>query len=205
MKKRKKSFSLIEIVVAIAVFAIVATISLPKSQISQLDLATDRLVMYLNYIRYVAFIDEKYHINDPEWEKKLWSLKFQRCSKEEDGLYFVVFSDESGGTAAFKKLETMKDPLNNKYLYSGYDCIPSHNESKNILLSKEYGIKEVQISCNNTSTIGQIAFGNDGSVYSSLGENIHKIKEPCLIKIIDIKGESREISIVPNTGYIHKL
>lgn len=205
LKKSKHSFSLIEIIIVIAFLAIALSITLPKKQITKLDLAADRLVIYLNYIRYIAFIDNKFDINDVEWEKKRWSIKFQRCSKEADGLYFVVFSDKSGGTGAFKKAETMKDPLNNKYLYSGYDCDPGHNESKNILLTKEYGVKSIKVSCNTTSTIGQISFGYDGKIYSHLGMNIQEIKEPCIITLKDDKGDEKRIELIPNTGYIHKL
>jgi len=201
----KKSFSLIELTIVLTLIAIVLSIAIPKQKNSKLDLAVDKLVLYLNYTRYIALIDNKYDIDDKEWEKKLWSLKFQRCSKEKDGLYFVVFSDESGGTGAFKKSETLKDPLNNKYLYSGYDCEPSKNESKNILLTKEYNIAKVEVSCNTTSTIGQISFGYDGKIYSSLGMNIKKIMEPCIITLDDFYGNKAKIKIEPETGYIHKL
>jgi len=205
LKNSKNSFSLIEIIIVIAFLAIALSLTLPKKQITKLDIATDRLIMYLNYIRYIAFIDNKFDVNDIEWGKKRWSIKFQRCSKVEDGLYFVVFSDKSGGTGAFKKAETMKDPLNNKYLYSGYDCEPSYNESKNILLTKEYGVKSIEISCNTTSTIGQISFGYDGKIYSHLGMNIKEIIKPCIITLKADKGAEKQIELIPNTGYIHKL
>ncbi len=204
-KKLFSSFSIFELILVIALISLILVFTIPKQQTSKLDIVTDRIVMYLNYARYTAFTDNKFHIDDTEWEKKRWSLKFQRCSKSEDGLYFVVFSDESGGTGAFKKSETLKDPLNNKYLYSGYDCEPSYNESKNILLTKEYGILSVDISCNTTSTIGQLSFGYDGKIYSQLGTNIKEITNSCLITLKDKLGESSEIELIPRTGFIHKL
>lgn len=203
--KNHSSFSMIELIVVIVLIAVVVAFSVPKKQISNLDLAVDRLVLYLHYVRYIGFLDNKFDIEDTEWKKKRWSLKFQRCSKSEDGLYFVVFSDESGGTAAFKKVETMKDPLNGKYLYSGYDCDPSYNESKNVLLTKEYGIKDVEISCNTTSTIGQLSFGYDGKIYSSLGTNIKEITDPCIISLEDKNGKKKEIELIPRSGFIHKV
>lgn len=200
----KKSFSILEIIFVIVLITIIITFSIPKNTLSKLDLAADKLTLYLNYTRYMALLDNKYDKDDPEWEKKLWSLKFQRCSKEEDGLYFVVFSDESGGTGAFKKSETLKDPLNNKYLYSGYDCEPSYNESRNILLTKEYNIAKVEVSCNTTSTIGQISFGYDGKLYSQLGMDIKKVHEPCIITLYDFEENKKELKIESETGYIHK-
>ena len=200
----KKSFSLLEIIIVIIIIAIVLTLSIPKQKISKLQQASDKLLLYLSYTRYIAMIDDKYAIEDLEWEKKRWTLKFQNCSKVEDGLYFVVYSDRSGGTAHFKKEETLKDPLNNKYLYSGYDCIPSADESSDILLTKKYGIIDVDISCNTTSTIGQISFGNDGKIYSQLGTNIQIITQPCSIKLKDESNNISTIIVEPNTGYIHK-
>ena len=185
--------------------AIFLTLSIPNLKVSKIDLAVDKMLIYLSYTRYVAMLDNKYQYDDGEWEKKLWTLKFQRCSQAEDGVYFVVYSDESGGTAHFKKEETLKDPLNNKYLYSSYECNPRDDESADTLLSKNYGIKEVQISCNTTSTIGQISFGNDGKIYSQLGNNIQEITQTCSIKFIDKFGSFRTLYIEPKTGYIHKL
>ncbi|MEA2019054.1 MAG: type II secretion system protein [Campylobacterota bacterium] len=208
MKKKdtlKKSFSLLELIFVIVLIAIISSSIISKNEISKLQIATDKIVLYLNYARYIAFIDNKFDINDAEWERKRWTLKFQNCSDTNDGMYYIVYSDMSGGTAAFKKDECMKDPLSQKYLYSGYDCEPSSNESKNILLTKEFGVEKVEISCNTTSTIGQISFGNDGKIYSQLGTNIKEINEQCLITLYDINDDYTTIAIEPKTGYIHKL
>lgn len=203
-KKFRDSFSIIELITLVVIIALVLIIALPNTNNSKLQLVSQKIELYLNYIRYVAFIDNKFTQDDSEWEKKRWSLKFQRCSNPEDGLYFVAFSDEFGGTGAFKKVDTLKDPLNNKYMYSGYDCIPSHNESENILLTKQYGITKVEVSCNTTATIGQISFGFDGKIYSQLGTNIKEITKPCLITFYDLKGEYSQIILEPKTGYVHK-
>ena len=201
----KKSFSLLELIFVIILIAIISSTIISKTKISKLQIATDKIIVYLNYTRYIALIDNKYDVDDAEWGKKRWTLKFQNCSNTNDGMYYIVYSDMSGGTAAFKKNECMKDPLSLKYLYSGYDCEPSSNESKNILLTKEFGINKVEVSCNTTSTIGQISFGADGKIYSQLGTNIKEIYEQCLIKLYDINDVYSTIAIEPKTGYIHKL
>ena len=61
---------------------------------------------------------------------------------------YVVYSDKSGGTAHYKKSETLKDPLSNKYLYSSSSCKNRFDESRYVLLTKEYGITKVEVSCN---------------------------------------------------------
>jgi len=199
------AFSLLELIFVIVLIAIISSTIISKTEISKLQLATDKIVLYLNYTRYIAFVDSKFDIDDVEWERKRWTLKFQNCSDTNNGMYYIVYSDMSGGTAAFKKDECMKDPLSLKYLYSGYDCEPSSNESKNILLTKEFGVHKVEVSCNITSTIGQISFGADGKIYSQLGTNIKEIDEQCLLKLYDINDDYTTIAIEPKTGYIHKL
>ena len=200
----KKAFSILELIIVISLITVVTSISFPKLNISKLQLATDKMIIYLNFTRYISMLDNKHDIDDVEWEKKRWTLKFQRCSNAEDGLYFVVYSDQSGGTAHFKKSETLKDPLNNKYLYSGYDCKANKNESPDVLLTKKYGIQDIIISCNTTSTIGQISFGYGGKIYSQLGTNIKEIEQPCSIKLVDNQDKESVIIVEANTGYIHK-
>ena len=199
------AFSLIEIIMAISLLAIIAATVVSKQNIPKLQLAVDKISLYLNYTRYIALIDEKFDIEDSEWERKRWSLKFQKCTNTNDGMYFVVYSDMSGNTAHYKKEETLRDPLNQKYLYSNYDCEPSDDESKNILLKKEYGIEKVEVSCNTTSTIGQVSFSSDGKIYSQLGTDIKEINETCTIKLFDKDDNYKTIAIEPKTGFVYQM
>ena len=202
MRIFRRSFSLLELIFVIVIVAIISSQIIPKSTISKLNLAVDKIILNLNYTRYIAHIDNKYDIEDDQWKKKLWTLKFQRCSSSVGGLYYVIYSDESGGTAHFKKSETLKDPLSLKYLYSTSSCINSYDTSKYILLTKEYGVTKVEVSCNTTDAIGQISFGYDGRIYSQLGSNPKEILNRCEIKLYDITGDFRTITIEPKTGYI---
>jgi hypothetical protein len=187
----------------IVLVGIISSVSIPKQQISKLELATNKILLNLNYIRYIAHIDNKYDHNDDEWEKKLWTMKFKRCSDTKDGLYYNVYSDMSGGTAHYKKSDCLKDIVDNKYLYSSSSCKPRKDENRYILLTKEYDVANIEISCNTTSTIGQISFGYDGKIYSQLGSNIKEITSRCTIKIYDKKGKFRTITIEPKTGFVH--
>ncbi|MEA3384469.1 MAG: type II secretion system protein [Campylobacterota bacterium] len=201
--KYKKSFSLIEVIFVIILISIVTSQSTFTPASNNLKHAKEKLKLYLNYTRYIAHIDNKQNLNDNEWEKKLWTLKFQNCSSSVGGLYFVVYSDTSGGTSHFKKSECLKDPLTNKYLYSNWDCEASKDESKYILLTKEYGVKKVEVSCNTNSSLGQISFGYDGKIYSTLGNNPIEITQKCFIDIYDEQNNKATLSIEPKTGYIH--
>ena len=72
-----------------------------------------------------------------------------------------------------------------------------------------FDIENVNISCNNTSSLGQLSFGNDGKVYSRLSnyENEseeYEIKSPCEIKLRTKNGEEGRILIENLTGYVKK-
>ena len=75
--------------------------------------------------------------------------------------------------------------------------------------TKEFGIKDVEVSCNNTTSLGQISFGNDGRVYSKLSpyanENFeYEINSRCSIKLIDQENESVELFIEPKVAFAHR-
>ena len=188
------------------IISIVISQSIPKTQISKFNLASDKIILYLNYIRYIAHIDNKFNKMDEEWERKRWTLKFQNCNKKIGGLYYIMYSDMYGGTAHVKKEDTLKDPLNNQYLYSnGCQEDTLNDKSKHILLTKEYGIEKIDVSCNTSSSIGQISFGYDGKIYSQLGTNIKEIEKSCVIKLIDKENNFQNIVVESKTGYIHKI
>ncbi len=204
--KYKKSFSLIELVFIIVIISIISVQFIPKNFKSNLNQAASKIIVHLKNTRYQAMLDNKFNHSDEFWFRERWTLKFQNCQKSIGGLYYVVYSDSNHG-GHINKTETLKDPLTQKWLYSNYDCIASSDESKDILLTKEYGVTEVEMSCNNTSTIGQISFGYDGQVYTKLGTKStdtykYAITKPCLITLYDKSDDKVTIEIEPNTGFI---
>jgi hypothetical protein len=200
---QKNSFSIFELIVVVAILAIIASFVTFKKPSINLDLATKRVVMYLKYTRYLALKDNKYDPNNSEWFKSLWTFKFQRCKKSVGGLYFVIYSDSDGASSHFKKRDTAKDPINDKFLYSNNDCEADiSDESRYILLTKEYGITDVKVSCNSTNSIGQISFNHDGKIYSKLNQTYqNEITQPCFITLY-ADNQKSVIRIEPITGYI---
>jgi len=203
----KKSFSLLELLFIIVIIAIVSLGFFPKTINSKLNQAANKVIIHLKNTKNQAMIDNKFNHNDDFWFRERWTMKFQNCQKSIGGLYYVVYSDTNHG-GHINKSETLKDPLTQKWLYSNYDCDASSNESKDILLTKEYGVTKVEISCNSTSTIGQISFGYDGQVYTKLGTKSNDtykylLTETCTISLYDKSNNKVTISIEPNTGYIY--
>ena len=106
--------------------------------------------------------------------------------------------------------ESLSDPLSNKKIYSSNKCESTNKTSKYVLVTKVFNIMEIEISCNSTSSLGQISFGNDGKVYSKLSpfeneNDEYEITNQCIIKLINDKSESKELVIEPKTGYVYKI
>ncbi len=203
----KKSFTLLELILVIAIMSVLYTFFIPKQKINKLNELTNRINLYLSHIRYQALIDNKYDENSL-WYKKRWTLKFFRCRQSVGGIYFSIYSDKnlSGHPSAD---DSMKDPLTNKNIYSSNLCKSTNENSKYVLLSKNYNVKDVQVSCNETNSLGQISFGNDGKVYSKLSNiefesNKYEIKQSCFIKFIHENDEFEELIIFPTTGFTKK-
>jgi len=204
----KKAFTLIEIILVIVISSIFLSLAIPKYQISNLDEAANRVILYLKHTRYLAMVDNKYNPKDGMWYKQRWTLKFRKCSSSIGGLYFLVYSD-TNKNGHISKNECAKDPITSRYLYSNWDCKASSDESKYILLTKEYGVRKVDISCNSTSTIGSFSFGENGDIYSRLGIQTNEIEkykliQKCYLKLYDKTNKFIEIIIEPQTGYIYK-
>ncbi len=203
-----KALTLLELVFVIFLLSLISFMVIPKIKDQDLQVATSRLVLYLKQTRYQAMINDMYSLDDPLWHKKRWSLKFFSCNKNVEGLYYIIYSDKNK-TGKIKKTHTLKDPLDKKYLYSFHTCKETKDSSKYVLLTQEFNIKEVNVSCNKTKSLGQISFGSDGRVYSRLsnkkGEHYkYEIKKPCLITLVHKNGDSRTIIVENSTGYIHE-
>ena len=205
---KKKSYSLLELILIIFIISIIYySISLNKHD-NKLDELTNRIVLYLKQTRYQALIDNKKEKNQELWYKKRWTLKFFNCKESVGGIYYVIYSDNNM-TGHPNLDESLKDPLTKKRIYSSNNCEISKNTSKYVLVTKEFDVENIKLSCNSTSTIGQISYGGAGRVYSRLSSkeneaNRYEIEERCKIEIISKSKEKREIIIEGKSGYVYK-
>lgn len=204
----KKSFSLLEIVLTILLISFIYTIFLPKNRINYIDEVTTRMQLYISYVRYKALIDDKFDLQDSLWHKKRWTIKFFRCRESVGGIYYSIYSDNNK-TGIPSAEDSLKDPLSQKNIYSSNYCEENSSNSKFVLLTKNFGITDVQISCNDTTSLGQLSFDSDGKVYSKLSNyanesNEYEINKPCFLKFISKDAQSRELVINPYTSYTNK-
>lgn len=201
----KNSFSFLEMIIVLLLITLLYTQFIPKNEINKLNEISNRLALYISYTRYKAMIDNKYNDEDNLWHKKRWTLKFFRCRDDKDGIYFTIYSDKNK-TGHPSVEDSLKDPLTNKNIYSSNYCKENNSNSEYVLITKKYNIQNIEISCNETTSLGQISFGNDGKVYAKLSNfenesDLHEIKEECTLKLVSKNNELRSIIIYSNTGY----
>ncbi|RXJ65731.1 hypothetical protein CRV08_14675 [Halarcobacter ebronensis] len=205
----KTALTLLEVIVVISLISIIYFTQSNKTFTNtDLEKAANRIVLYLKETRYQALIDDKRDENKPLWYKRRWTMKFFKCSESVGGIYYVIYSDENEKGHPNKD-ESLIDPLTRKRVYSSNSCESSNDTSKYVLLTKEFGIKNANISCNNTTSLGQISFGRDGKVYSKLSnsensEDEYEILERCKIELISEKNHKIGIFIEPKTGFTYK-
>jgi len=202
----KKSFTLLELILVILILSILYMAFVPNTKINKLNELKENLTLQIKHLRYKSLTDSKY-TKEENWQKENWTIKFFRCKQEVGGLYYVIYSDENRKGHP-NQSESLKDPLTNKFIYSSNSCKENSDNSKYTLLTKNYNIKNVNISCNKTDSLGQISFSFEGKVYSKLTSNIdeqekYEIKESCILEFIDKNNNDFSILIENKTAYIH--
>ena len=204
----KKSFSLLELILIIALIGFLYTAFIPKTKISNIDELANRLVLYLKQTRYQSLISDKFDNDDSLWHKKRWTLKFFRCRESIGGIYYSIYSDRNN--SGHPRIEdSLKDSLTLKNIYSTNHCKENIKNSKFVLISQNYNIESVKVSCNETNSLGQLSFGSDGKIYSKLSNisndsSSHEIINNCKIELIDKLNKKRTIHLESKTGYIYK-
>ncbi len=206
MRITKNSFIILELLLVILIISLLYKSFIPKKQNGNLKDLKRNLTLQIKYLRYQALVDSKYDSNEYKWFKKLWTIKFQRCRKSVGGFYYSIYSDKNM-QGHINRDETLKDPLSNKYIYANNYCKENPNDSKYTLLTKNYDVEKINISCNNTSSIGQLSFDYYSNIYTKLGERKNSLdtkplKNSCKIEFIDKYSNKEEIYIEKNTGYI---
>lgn len=206
---KKKSFSVLEIILVILVGAMFYISVIPNSKNLNSSLFIDNLLFYIKQVRHQAMLDDKYDLNNELWHKKFWTIKFLKCRSNVGGIYFNIYSDKNL-SGKINKEDSLKDPLTNTYLYSSNYCSENNTNNSNVLLTKNYNIESVDLTCNDTLSLGQISFDNKSTVYSKLSNNSNDfedyiLKDKCIIKTVDKWGNESKIVIESETGYAYKM
>ena len=166
---QQNAFTMIELVLAIIVLGILASMAIPRLERDTRQEAKSTIVSALRYTKNLALSDDKTDPRDLNWQKELWQLRFARSST--NNWFFTISSDNNHG-GNVDKTETFVDPLSGKYMYhlAGDSTLDETDESPNIFLTKRFGVDSIVFSGDaNCATKQHIAFDNLGRPHSSLG------------------------------------
>lgn len=205
----KKSFFILELIIILIIFSIIYSTIYIKDSTYKFNLFVSKIELYLNFLRYKALIDDKTDLENSIWHKQRWTMKFLRCRENEGGGVYISIYTDNNTLGHANKEEALKDPLTNRYITNSNFCKDDDKYSSFTLL-RNYNVKSVDISCNSTSSLGQISFGEDGRVYSRLS-NVdnetyeYEITKPCFIKFTSDNNYEKEIIIYPKTGFINRF
>lgn len=205
----KKSFFILELIIILIIFSIIYSTIYIKDSTYKFNLFVSKIELYLNFLRYKALIDDKTDLENSTWHKQRWTMKFLRCREDKGGGVYISIYTDNNTLGHTNKEEALKDPLTNRYITNSNFCKDDDKYSSFTLL-RNYNVKSVDISCNSTTSLGQISFGEDGRVYSRLS-NVdnetyeYEITKPCFIKFTSDNNYEKEIIIYPKTGFINRF
>jgi prepilin-type N-terminal cleavage/methylation domain-containing protein len=200
----KKAFTMIELVFAIVVLGIIASMALPRMERDNRQEAADNILSAIRYTQHLALLDNKTDPSDVDWQMKLWKIDFTTG----DNSFYTVSSDNNKNGAVAKN-ETAIDPANGKYMYHLSSNPTQADESPNVALGEKYGIDTITGTggCNSPK---QIAFGPMGRPFNDLntvGTNDHNdyeqyMSSDCNLTFTFQGGqEDLVITVKKETGY----
>lgn len=205
----KKSFFILELIIILIMFSIIYSTIYIKDSTYKFNLFVSKIELYLNFLRYKALIDDKTDLENSTWHKQRWTMKFLRCRENEGGGVYISIYTDINEKSHTNNEEALKDPLTNRYITNSNFCKDDDKYSSFTPL-RNYNVKSVDISCNSTTSLGQVSFGEDGRVYSRLS-NVdnetyeYEITKPCFIKFTSDNNYEKEIIIYPKTGFINRF
>ena len=178
MRKFRKAFSLVELIIVIVVIGILATMTTQRLKRDNKNEAMTKLLTMIRYTRSLALHDDKQLRDNPKWQRRFWRFEVKNCATSGIGVIYSIGSNEEMSNLGHISFDdSAVDPSNGKFLYSS--CLPAiltdQRVSPNVFLSKKFGIKDLNFNTcrifktnnNNHSSAKHIAFDKFGRIYKS--------------------------------------
>jgi Tfp pilus assembly protein FimT len=169
----KKAMTYLEVVLSLIIISIIASISYPKYDDDNLQVAADELIANMKYASYLALLQDNFDVSDIDYKAKLWQIRFSKKIYGEKVVAYTIFKDTNGNSKIDigKKVrdEFLIDKLSRKAIGAKVFRSKGVNRKKALkstFLNKMYGVDEVSISKNCTKGNSQkLMFGHNGQIY----------------------------------------
>ncbi len=231
MNNKKKSFTVLELVVVIAILGIISAVSIQIDN-NNLIIARDQLMKHIQYTQSLALFDDKFKFkpdsnssediaNTKYWFKGMWQVQIQMSQNK---IFYSIYHDgaTSSGNWIFDisvkqthNDEVAIDPETRKYLTGllNDDLNLTYKfNTQSIKIRYESG-QEYERNITKSNTI-HIFFDNFGRVYlfptvkdkttsfTELHPFKHQLRETVQFKLSDKSKDSLCFNLEPN-GYIY--
>ncbi len=210
--KNRPAFTLLELVMAITVMGILASVAIPRLNRDLTQEAADNVLASIRYTQHLALLDDKHKFDKAKWQRRFWRIYFGTC---EDKPYYAIGTDDDMGGSSNGRVdlnESAIDPANGKQMWAhdGATCEGSHtlsDLSPNDFIGKKYGIVKGSPTPSGGCTNKYIGFDhlgrpyNSGFVNSSTPDNAGRITSECILTFTLTNGKTFAIKIEPETGY----
>lgn len=223
----KKAFTMIEIVFVIIIIGIITAIAIPKLNNDNLQTAADQVISHIRYTQHLAMQDDKFNINDTQWFKGRWTIRFYKDlsftgsyipTKNYSNIWaYTIYSDKKNYSGNNPDVVGIaKNPENKEQLLTGGYNNTVHVEDpksmEELRLNIKYGITDIKFSNGCRSNTTYISFDNIGRPFNTRPRTYpyevgtpgwHKLlTKKCIISLYN-KSDKIDIAIEPETGYVH--
>ena len=211
--QNKPAFTMFELVMAIVVLGILASVSLPRLNRDHKQDAADSILADIRHTQSLALNDFKHDFADPRWQRAFWTIGFRFCEGSVNYYQFIGSDVDYGGEIGAN--ESVRDAINGKETqWSGLDNCDKGNEtnpnvSNRIFLTYNHGVTAIrwQGSCAGAQYIGFDHLGRPHQGYTNSDEPNYNsyLSEDCNINFTMSDGQNFTIVITPETGYTYIL
>ncbi|MDD3476113.1 MAG: type II secretion system protein [Sulfurimonas sp.] len=201
----KKAFTMMELIFVIVVISILAAIVIPRTGSDKLQEAATQVVSHIRYTQHLAMVDDKFDVNDADWYRERWQIRFRRNSGASG---YVIFSDSVNTQGNVNNGERAIDPLTGEGMdgfldYKDADLTRSYN-----IVGDNTGIVQSCFTADGslvTSNRGVFSFDHLGRPYSGVSNSTsavqYLITGNCDLTLTDTNGASVAIRVHPESGY----
>ena len=203
---KKPAFTMLELVFVIVVLGILAAMAIPRMDRDLRQGAKDNILAAIRFTQHLALVDNKTDPTDPNWQRKLWTIRFSDASDNLATFYTVSSDADASGTII--KNETAIDPTDGKFMYNANaDTTIGDDESPNIFIGKHYGISTMSFAGGCSAAQKHIAFDHLGRPHNGVETATNDygtyMTTDCNITIafIDTSITPLTITVASETGY----
>ena len=210
MRRFRKAFSLVELIIVIVVIGILATMTTQRLKRDEKSEAKNKILTMIRYSRSLALHDDKQLRDKPKWQQGFWSFRVYKCRNENK--YYIMIASNENKDDHITKEETAVDPSNGKNLYAYNDCKTAKKDSQvspNVFLDN-FGINRVQfLGCSGVGSNSKyIGFDKFGRVYRNFNSSntpdyrTYRTSD-CKIKFSFETGGNFQVRVDRETGFAY--